>query len=177
VVAVAVVALFAGGYLASTRSPDTTTGTAKGGPTPSAVAAVPASWKTYTGDGWSVRFPPGWEASTFSGQPQLKDPGTHRTVRVGPATLGASPLATLRTTAASFAASHGSYSQVRLEKRGSGAVWEMTYSDGGADLQAADYAVVLNGRGFTLFTQAKAADWGAAQNDMTEVVGSLRTTH
>jgi hypothetical protein len=166
-----------GGYLASTRSPDTTPGTATAGAAPSPSAAgVPASWATYEGDGWTIRYPEGWQVSTYRGQPQLRDPVTRRTVRVGPAAFAGSPLGVLTTTAASFSRSHTNYSQLALEQRGTdAAVWELTYSDGGADLHAADWAVVRGGKGFTVFTQAKQTDWYIAAPVLKTVVQSLRT--
>ncbi|MCW2600140.1 MAG: serine/threonine protein kinase [Frankiales bacterium] len=173
VAALVVVASGTAGYVASTRSPDRTTSTASPRPSPSAAAVVPAGWKTYTGDGWSIRYPATWQVGTYRGQPQLRDPVTHRTVRVGPASLGSSPLAVLTTTATAFARVYPSYSRVRLEQTSGGAVWELTYTDGGADLHAADWALVLGGRGFTLFTQAKAADWHAASPELRRVVSSL----
>jgi hypothetical protein len=177
VVGVAAVALLVGaaattGYLLSDRGAGSPSGRAAGAPS---AAAVPASWQTYTGDGWSVRVPPGWQQSTYRGQVQFKDPVTRRTVRVGPASLGSSALQALTATAGSFASSHAGYQQLRLQAEGSGAVWEMTYSDGGADLHAADHALLLGGRGFTVFTQSKQADWGAARADLERVVASLRT--
>jgi hypothetical protein len=167
-----------GGYLASQRGGEAVAGTATAGgsPSPSAAPGVPASWATYTGDGWSIRHPPGWQVGTYRGQPQLRDPVTRRTVRVGTASLRSSPLGILTTTAASFSRSHTNYSQLALEQRGSdAAVWELTYSDGGADLHAADWVVVRGGRGFTVFTQAKQADWTAAAPVLTKVLESLQT--
>lgn len=162
------------GYLASTRSTDPSTGTAGSpGSSPKPVAvSVPADWQTVSGDGWTLRVPPGYERSTYRGTTQLKDPTTRRTVRIGG--LSGDPLAALSSTAGSFAAGHGSYQQLKLSQEGSGAVWEMTYSDAGADLHAADYAVVLDGHGFTVFTQSKQADWAAAQADLTRIVATLR---
>lgn len=160
------------GYVASTRSPDTRAGTATGRPSPS--AAVPADWQTFSGSGWSIRYPRGWEVGSYRGQTQLREPVTHRTVRVGPASLGGSPLTALTATATSFARVYPSYSRLRLEQTaGTGAVWEMTYTAGGADLHVADYAVTLGGRGFTLFTQSKAADWDVASRQLSQVVSSL----
>ncbi|MGB8650126.1 MAG: hypothetical protein WCD35_05630, partial [Mycobacteriales bacterium] len=171
---VAVAAAGITGFVASTRNPDHTPGTAKGSPRSHASApSVPASWQTYTGDGWSVRYPPGWEVGSYRGQTQLRDPATHRTVRLGPTALGGSPLSLLTSTASSFAAAYASYQQLRLEQTGDGAVWELTYSDGGADLHAVDYAFTRGGRGFTAFTQAKAADWEAAAPELQQVVRSL----
>jgi hypothetical protein len=162
------------GFVASTRSPDTHAGTASGGRSPSpAPVAVPASWSTWTGDGITLRYPPGWDVGTFRGAPQLRDPATHRTVRIG--TFSGDPLATLTATATAFARAYPSYQQLALEQRGAGdAVWEMTYSDGGADLHAADWAVVRDGHRVTLFTQAKQADWAAAAAELRTVVASLR---
>lgn len=170
-----VAAAGAAGWLASTRGPARGgAAQAQGSPRPSAAAAVPPSWHTYEGPGYRVRYPAGWQLGTFRGQTQLRDPATHRTVRIAPASLGGDPLATLRGIASSFAASYPSYAPVRLEQTAGGAaVWEMTYTDGGAQLHAADYAVVLGGRGFTLFTQSRAADWAASQADLRRVVSSL----
>ena len=165
-----------GGYLAATRGTEAGPAAAQGRPTASPSAAAPADWQTLEGDGWTVRYPPGWERSSYRGQVQLKDPETRRTVRVGPASLGSSPLGVLTTTASSFATSHTNYQQITLEQRDQNAVWEMTYTDGGADLHAADHAVVLDGRGFTVFTQAKSADWDAARGQLEQIVASLRLT-
>jgi serine/threonine protein kinase len=162
------------GYLASTQSPDGRSGTAVGRPSPSTVA-VPAAWQTYQGAGWSIRYPAGWQATPYRGtQTQLRDPVTHSLVRVGPASFGGSPMAALTSTASSFAQSYPSYARIRLEQVSGGAAeWEMTYSDSGADLHVIDYAVTLGGRDFTLFTQAKVADWPAASADLKRIVASL----
>jgi hypothetical protein len=174
--AAAALLLVAGGagYVASTQPPGGGAGTANGRPSPSAVA-VPAGWQSYNGGGWSIRYPAGWRATPYRGtQTELRDPITHRTVRVGPASFGGSPLTALAGTATSFARSYPSYSRLRLEQAsGSSALWEMTYTDGGADLHVIDYAVTLGGRGFTLFTQAKVADWPAAATDLSTVVKTL----
>jgi hypothetical protein len=162
------------GFVASTESPDGRAGTASGGRSPAPVAVTaPASWSTWTGAGLTLRYPPGWEVGSYRGAPQLRDPATHRTVRIG--SLAGDPLAALTTTAASFARSHAGYQQLALEQRGvDEAVWEMTYSDGGADLHAADWALVRGGHHVTLFTQARQGDWAAAAAQLRTVVASLR---
>jgi hypothetical protein len=172
--ALLVAAAGVGGFLASTRSTGSQAATATGTPRHTAAAAVPADWKTYDGEGWRIRYPQGWELGSYRGQTQLRDPATHRTVRVGPATLSGGPLAALTSVAGSFATAYPTYARLRLEQTADGgAVWELTYTGGGAPLHAADYALLRAGRGFTVFTQARAADWAASQSQLRLVVTSL----
>ena len=172
------------GYVAVTAGPSASPRTAGSGrASPSAPArgaapvrarppAVPPTWATYTDpSGWSVRYPPSWEVGSYKRVPQLRDPRTRRTVRLSPAAVGRDPLAGLTTTAVAFGRTHRGYSQLALQQVGPDAIWEFRYTDG-IELHVRDSALE---RGFTVFAQAHADDWAAADPVFRLIVSSLRT--
>ena len=67
----------------------------------------------------------------------------------------------------SFAATNANYQRIRIDPTTySGyraAVWEFTYSAGGADLHVADLGFITPHYGFALYFQTRAADWDRLQ--------------
>ena len=83
-------------------------------------------------------------------------------------TPGDSPEAAWREQAASFAATHAGYEEVRIEstefKGFEAAEWEFLYDEGGARLHAVDLGFVTGDRGYALNFQTRASSWEDEQD-------------
>ena len=67
----------------------------------------------------------------------------------------------------SFAAENANYRRIRIEPTTyagyRAAIWEFTYTAGGADLHVVDLGFITPGYGFALYFQTRAADWERLQ--------------
>jgi len=152
-----------------------------GSASPSAAAAVPADWSSYSEptEGWSLRYPPSWVRSDFSGQVQFRDPATRWTLRVDYSTTPkASALLAWQQASPAFARALNAYQQIRLEPvvfQGTDAAdLEFTYTDGGADLHVLDRTFIAGGRGFALYWQVPTQDYAASLPRFEQLAATFR---
>jgi hypothetical protein len=171
-----VVALVAAGR--DTKNPSTpasapTTAAAGKSSTGSTVrtGTVPKDWVAYTdpATGYSISYPPGWTVSTNGTLTDFRDPSSRAYLRVDHREPpGPSPEGAWYQFEPSFAASNPNYHRVQITPttyRGfRAAVWEYTYSGGGADLHAVDLGFVTPTHGFALNFQAASGDWNRLQS-------------
>lgn len=79
----------------------------------------------------------------------------------------------------SFAADNANYRRIRIEPTTyagfRAAIWEFTYSSGGADLRVADLGFITPRYGFALYFQARAGDWDRLQPVLQGFKESFRT--
>lgn len=172
----------AGGEQTAGDRPDQGGGRADRGPEPSA-GDVPASWETYTdeGAGYTISHPPGWDI-VASGDTQLdiRHPSNGSYLRVGwRSPPGPSAIGAWESLSDDFAASHDDYEEIRIEEttfKGSdnAAIWEFTYSEGGAALHAVDLGFVLDDYGFALNFQTHSENWESSQDLFEAFKASFR---
>jgi len=181
VVAVAVVALIAVGLAGRRSGPPSTAGGS-----PSTSAASPASTTTpakkgvassagsgtvaYTDPdtGFTISRPKAWTVRTDGTLTDFRDPDTGAYLRVDHIQPpGPSPEGAWTELEKSFSAENANYHRIRIEPTSyagfRAAVWEFTYTSGGADLHVADLGFVTPRYGFALYFQARAADWDRLQ--------------
>jgi hypothetical protein len=122
--------------------------------------------------------PTSWRTTSYPDGLQFRDPATGRTLRVTSGTGQPDAVADRRAAAASFSRRYPTYAQVRIDPVGwlgaTGADWEFTYSDGGAQLHVLDRVADVGGTGYSLFFQTRAADWAGAQGDLQAALAAFR---
>lgn len=147
--------------------------------------AVPAGWRPEpVGDtGYQVARPPSWEVRTNplgDGSSLRFDGPQGRYLLVDWTTdPGPDARAAWEDLAASFARRHSNYRQIRLEETRfrdfpTAAVWEWTYSEGGADLHAINLGFADDSYGFALNFQTRAGDWEASRPEFEAFRASFR---
>jgi eukaryotic-like serine/threonine-protein kinase len=133
---------------------------------------VPTWWVPYEVEGgFRIEHPPGWEI-TPSGDTQIdvSNPRNGTYLRVAwTDTPGPSAVDAWETQAESFGATHDDYEEIQISPttfKGSSnaAIWEFTYSEGGADLHAVDLGFVLGDYGYALNFQTHAENWESSQD-------------
>ena len=167
------------------RSPERSTGAPDGGDDDAGGggATVPASWTTYedAAGGFTIDHPPDWDITT-SGDTQIDishpTNGTYLRVAWTP-TPGPSAVDAWAAQAESFGASHEDYEEIQITPttfKGSNnaAIWEFTYSEGGAALHAVDLGFVLGGDGYALNFQTHAENWTSSQDLFEAFKASFR---
>jgi eukaryotic-like serine/threonine-protein kinase len=147
------------------------------------AVTVPEGWQTYEEEttGWTLAFPQDWQVAVQDETMiDFVDPesGTYLRVDWGD-DPGPSPVGAWRKLEQSFSASHDNYQQVRLEpatyKGYDAAVWEFTFTEGGADLHALDLGFVIGDEyGFALFFQTAAEDWEGSQDLFDQLRASFQ---
>ena len=149
----------AGGSSATTRP-------SSGGTTPAATG----DRVTYTDPqtGFTIAHPRGWSIRTDGTLTDFRDPDTNAYLRVdhisppGPSAEGA-----WFELEKSFAAENANYERIRIEPTTySGyraAIWEFTYTSGGAQLHVANLGFITPRYGFALYFQTREADWERMQ--------------
>ena len=147
------------------------------------AVTVPEDWQTFEEErtGWSLAFPPDWEVERQDETMiDFVDPqsGTYLRVDWGD-DPGPSPVGAWRTLEQSFSASHDNYQRVRLVpttyKGYDAAIWEFTFTEGGADLHALDLGFVIGDEyGFALFFQTAAEDWEGSQDLFEQLQASFQ---
>jgi serine/threonine protein kinase len=160
-------------------------------PAPTPSGAAPPGWTPYTVDdtGYQISHPPGWTVvpnSTGDGTSvDFRDPSTGSYMRVDwtdsprPSAVGA-----WRSLERSFSSNpaNGNYRRIRIVpatfKGMRAAVWEFTYSNGGAQLHAIDIGIVIpDGRqGFALNFQTHASKWASSQGLLRRFEASFTPT-
>ncbi|MBA2529462.1 MAG: serine/threonine protein kinase [Euzebyales bacterium] len=134
---------------------------------PGRPAPPPDGWQTFTVEdtGASVAFPPGWEVVPRDGtRTDLRDPDSGTYMRVDYTDdPGDDPVAAWEEQSESFDARHDNYREIGIEPfdfRGDdAALWEYTYSDGGADLHAYNLGLVAGDYGYALNFQTRDEDF------------------
>ena len=156
----------------STAAPETTTTAAPTAPT--AAAKVPAGWTTHTDEktGYVVAHPEGWRVQSRGGnRTDFTDPATGSYLRVDwTETPGADAKADWERQSDAFGANHDDYREIGITPTtfaGStnAALWEYSYTAGGAALHAYNLGFVLPDRsyGFALNFQTREDRWAASQ--------------
>ena len=148
-----------------------------------AVATVPASWVTYEDEagGFTIQHPPNWEV-TPSGDTQIdiSHPTNGTYIRVAwTSSPGPSAVDAWEAQSESFGASHANYDEIqitptRFKGTDNAAIWEFTYSEGGADLHAVDLGFVVRGYGYALNFQTHAENWASSQDLFEAFKASFR---
>ncbi|MGH9279629.1 MAG: hypothetical protein ACRD12_16200, partial [Acidimicrobiales bacterium] len=165
IVAVVIAALVAVGLVLQRASNET--GDSSGSPPAStSESAVPAGWEAYEdpSTGFTIAHPPDWTVRTSGTHTDFRDPAVGAYLRVDhQQPPGPSPEGAWETLEASFSAQYGNYQRIRLApttyKGHRAAVWEFTFSDGGAQLHAIDLGMIAGDYGFALYFQSKVQDW------------------
>jgi hypothetical protein len=147
-----------------------------GSPTPTSVAPATAragstsDWVAYTDPqtGFTISKPKDWAVRTDGTLTDFRDPATGAYLRVdhieppGPSADGA-----WYELEKSFSAENANYRRIRIEpttfKGYKAAIWEFTYSSGGADLHVADLGFITPRYGFALYFQTRSGDWDRLQ--------------
>jgi hypothetical protein len=137
--------------------------------TPAAV--VPAGWVQYTdrATGYRIAHPPGWQVRPLDRtRTDITDPATGSYLRVDWTDRpGDSPEGDWQRLSRSFGARHQGYRELRIEpvtyKGYRAAIWEYSYSSGGARLHAVDLGMVTGRYGFALNFQTPEAIWEQSQ--------------
>lgn len=126
--------------------------------------AVPDGWETHETSRYRFAHPPAWDVQALTSvTTQFRDPRTGTYVRITTGGSGSDPVGEWRAYEGDFAARHGDYRRVRIEPfevRGEqGAVWEYTYTDGGAQLHAVNIKIPTGDGGYAFNLQSKAEHW------------------
>ena len=165
-------------------------------PEPSADAAspepsvdeleIPAGWTSYEDQetGYRVAYPDSWEIvddSVDASSTDFRDPASSTYLRVDwTDTPGRSPKRAWVEFEKSYRTRHENYDRIRIEATNfqgmKAAIWEFTYTDGGADLHALDLGFVTDDAryGFALYWQTTADDWDSLQSVFEEIRDSYR---
>lgn len=132
---------------------------------------APAGWATYADEetGFEVAYPSGWRVtqdSVDTSSTDFSDPSSSTYLRIDwTDSPGASPEQAWEDQAAGFSQTHENYEEIRIDpttfKGMDAAIWEFTFTDGGADLHTLDLGFVTNdgAYGFALYWQTQAGDW------------------
>ena len=145
-------------------------------------SAVPGNWIEYQDPdtGYTVSHPPGWSVVPLGDtRTDIRHPSNGSYLRVDwTDTPGDDPVAAWESLSDSFGARHENYSELGIEAAKfqgfDAAVWEFTYSDGGADLHAIDLGFVTGDYGFALNFQTRAEDWTSSQRTFERFQASFR---
>jgi eukaryotic-like serine/threonine-protein kinase len=128
-------------------------------------ADVPDDWQVVEGATYRVAVPPGWQERAGAGNlTDYVDPDTGAYLRVDwtddPA---GDPVADWEANEQGFSQRQSDYERIRLEPatfRGEdAALWEYTYTDGGASLHAVNLNLLSGDRAYALNLQSPAGDW------------------
>ncbi|HVM19851.1 MAG TPA: serine/threonine-protein kinase [Egibacteraceae bacterium] len=143
-------------------------------------AATPPEWETHAvGDtGTTVAYPAGWEpVQRDAVTTDLVDPEGGRYLRVQFTDQPRDDaVADWQQQSQSFDARHDDYEEIRIERVDLGddaALWEYTYTDGGAELHAYNLAIVTGGRGYALNFQTHESRWEESQPVWEQIVASF----
>jgi outer membrane biosynthesis protein TonB len=154
-------------------SPTTTAaaGTGAGRGSTASSAAPSGNRVTYTDPqtGFTIAHPRGWSVRTEGTLTDFRDPDTGAYLRVDHISPpGPSPEGAWFELERSFAAENENYQRIRIEPTTySGyraAIWEFTYSSGGAQLHVVDLGFITPRYGFALYFQTRAGDWDRMQS-------------
>jgi hypothetical protein len=137
---------------------------------PPATAAAGADAVAYSDPqtGFTINRPKNWSVRTDGSLTDFRDPDTGAYLRVDHIQPpGPSPEGAWVDLEKSFSAENADYKRIRIEPTTyagyRAAVWEFTYSSGGAGLHVADLGFITPRYGFALYFQTRAADWDRLQ--------------
>ncbi|MFN2488310.1 MAG: serine/threonine-protein kinase [Actinomycetota bacterium] len=146
--------------------------------------AVPEDWATHVdkGSGFAISYPSDWTAvsqPTDAMSMDFRDPEGGTYLRIDwTDSPGNDPAQAWRDFEPVFRAGHSNYERMQITpttfKGFDAALWEFTYSDGGARLHAADLGFVTGDYGFALNFQTRAEDWAASQDLFEALKTSFR---
>jgi eukaryotic-like serine/threonine-protein kinase len=128
-------------------------------------ADVPDDWQVVEGATYRVAIPPGWQERAGAGNlTDYVDPDTGAYLRVDWTDEPAGdPVADWEANEQGFSQRQSDYERIRLEPatfRGEdAALWEYTYTDGGASLHAVNLNLLSGDRAYALNLQSPAGDW------------------
>ncbi|MBW3601791.1 MAG: serine/threonine protein kinase [Actinobacteria bacterium] len=136
------------------------------------TAAVPQGWTRYTdaATGYRIAHPDGWDVERLDdSRTDFRDPVTGTYLRVDwTDSPGDSPVAAWRSQSEAFGAEHADYREIRITpttyKGFDAALWEYRYSEGGAELRAANLGFTTGDYGFALNFQTRTGRWRASQD-------------
>ena len=144
----------------------TGTGIGSTATTVSTDGKVPANWVRYRDPdtGFTIAHPPGWTVTRSGTLTDIRDPVSRAYMRIDhQQPPNPSPEGAWQSFEPRFAAQYANYQRVQITpttfKGYRAAIWEFTYSDGGADLHAVDLGFIAGKYGFALNWQTRAADW------------------
>jgi serine/threonine protein kinase len=158
------------------RSPAQTAGSPTSTPGPTATsgnntrAASTSDWVGYTDPqtGFTIAKPKDWTVRTDGTLTDFRDPATGAYLRVdhieppGPSAEGA-----WYALEKSFSVENADYRRIRIApttfRTYTAAVWEFTYTSGGAELHVADLGFITPRYGFALYFQTRSGDWDRLQ--------------
>ena len=152
---------------------------------PAAQPRVPAGWTEYTDPetGYRIAHPEGWtisDDSVDSSSTDFEDPASSTYLRVDwTDTPGTDAAAAWEAQAASFSQTHDDYQEITIEDTSfkgadTAAIWEFTYSEGGATLHAIDLGFAWEDYGFALNFQTLEEDWAGSQEIFSQLKRSFR---
>jgi hypothetical protein len=134
---------------------------------------TPAGWSEYVdpASGHRIAHPAEWEIvenSVDDSSTDFRDPETGTYLRVDWTDApGPDPVAAWEEQADGFSSRHANYEEIQIEPATfqgyEAAIWEFTYSEGGANLHALDLGFVTGNYGFALLFQTHEQNWDASQ--------------
>jgi hypothetical protein len=138
--------------------------TARGTATPSGDRVAYTDPQT----GFTIAYPKGWSVRTDGTLTDFRDPATNAYLRVDHVEPpGPSPEGAWFELEKSFAAENTDYERIRIEPTTyngyRAAIWEFTYTSGGAQLHVVDLGFITPRYGFALYFQTRAGDWDRMQ--------------
>ena len=152
---------------------------------PAAQPRVPAGWTEYTDPetGYGIAYPEGWtisDDSVDSSSTDFEDPASSTYLRVDwTDTPGTDAAAAWEEQAADFSQDHDNYREITIEDTSfkgadTAAIWEFTYSEGGASLHTLDLGFAYDDYGFALYFQTLEEDWAGSQKIFEQLKRSFR---
>ena len=153
----------------ATTAPRSAPTTAAAPPT-SRATTPPANTVAYTDPqtGFTINKPADWSVRTDGSLTDFRDPVSGAYLRVDHVSPpGPSPEGAWFEYEPTFAAEHTGYERIRIEPTTySGyraAIWDFTYTSGGATLRVANLGFITPRYGFALYFQTRAGDWDRLQ--------------
>jgi hypothetical protein len=154
---------------------------------PPGGAQVPADWETFTNAeaGYEFAYPSGWQILRGRGgvsrNIDFEDPETGNYIRVAwTPSPGPSPEGAWESLSDSFAQTHDAYRELQITptsfKGMDAALWEYTWTEGGADLHAYDLGFVTADRGFALNFVTEESDWESSQDLWRQFKAAFRVS-
>ncbi len=134
-------------------------------------ALVPEDWEPFAfgPPGTTIAIPPGWQVRDREGTTtDLVDPETGTYLRLDYTDQPKpDPVADWQRQSQSFGARKSNYDELRIEpvdyRDYDAALWEYTYSEGGADLHAYNLGLVAGDYGYALNFQTRESQWDDSQ--------------
>ncbi len=144
-------------------------------------ARVPGNWVGYTdpATGFTISHPRGWSVQRDGTLTDFRDPSSGAYLRVDyTRSPGPSAEQAWIDFEPTFAAENSNYRRIRIEpttfQGHPAAIWEFTYTGGGAQLRAVDLGFVTGPYGFALNFQTRADDWKDMQDEFEAFKASFK---